>query len=170
MKHIYKISCCFLVLLLSNFAAAQTKLTHDILLNPVNRLQILSSKTLSPYNQKNSAAISSNVYVQQIGNNNNVVSETRSSNAAVNLLQFGNSNHINLSLSSLNIDENVIQTGNNHNFIDINSKASLLHSTNVIQQGSNQNLIKIGANSMSDRLIVNMRGTDQTVLIRNIKR
>ena len=117
-----------------------------------------------------STSVNNAIYIEQIGDNNNVVAQTRSFRSNINVFQRGNENEVNLDLTSGVISENVIQRGVNNRFIDLNSKATLSHSATVFQTGRNQNLIMAGNNSISEKMIVNMRGKNQTVLIRNFKR
>ncbi|MEM7187381.1 MAG: hypothetical protein AAF466_12045, partial [Bacteroidota bacterium] len=68
------------------------------------------------------------------------------------------------------IDETVFQNGLNNRFVDLSTSGTLIHRAAVIQNGRNQNLIWYGNNSISENLFVNMRGSNQTVIIRNFKR
>lgn len=129
--------------------------------------QMLSSKSVSSYQNMSPA---NRVYVQQIGDNNIVNSDVHSNYSAVNILQFGNKNNVEMGVKADVINENVMQLGDRHTFIDDNLGGAALHNANVTQQGLNQTLLISGANSMSENLVVNMRGANQTVLIRNIKR
>ena len=117
-----------------------------------------------------STSVNNAIYIEQIGNNNNVVAETRSLKSTINVFQRGNENEVNLNLTSGVITENVVQRGVNNRFIDLNNKATFSHSATVFQTGRNQNLIMAGNNSISEKMIVNMRGKNQTVFIRNFKR
>ncbi|MBZ0327232.1 MAG: hypothetical protein K8F54_06465 [Altibacter sp.] len=133
------------------------------------KLSFLSSQVISPNNSNNVSA-SNSVYILQVGNNNNVVSNTRSNYSDVNLFQRGNNNEVLLDVTALIIDENVLQLGNNNRFIDLSLKGTVLHNAAVLQKGQNQNLIWYGSNSISERMMVTMKGKNQTILIRNIKR
>lgn len=128
---------------------------------------MLSSKSVSSYQNMSPA---NSVYVQQIGNNNIINSDVHSNYSAVNILQYGNKNNIDMGVKAEVINENVMQLGDHHTFIDDNLGGAALHNANVTQQGLNQTLLISGSNSMSENLVVNMRGANQTVLIRNIKR
>lgn len=168
MKKIFQMSCFICMLLLVQLAKAQVITPSKNFINTALQSQILSPQSLLRNN--NNASTYSNVQIQQIGNNNNIVSSNRSNNAGINLVQQGNKNQIGLNLSSKTIDENVFQSGYNHSFIDVNSNSSIMHSSNVIQQGANQNLLMYGNNSMANNMFINMRGSNQTVIVRNIKR
>lgn len=115
-------------------------------------------------------SVNNTIYIQQIGEENNVVANTSSFRSNINVLQRGTNNDVTLDISSGIIEENIFQRGTNNRFIDVSSKGTLLHSTAVFQNGRNQNLIMVGNNSISDKMIVNMKGKNQTVLIRNLKR
>jgi len=108
------------------------------------------------------------IYIQQIGNKNNIVSYTRSISSDVNLFQRGNKNDITVNLTAISINENVLQMGYNNKYLNLGSRTRL-QSTSVIQKGRNQNLLMLGSNSISEKMVVRMRGKKQTVFIRNLK-
>lgn len=174
MKNIIKISILILVGLISSNTSAQTYRIDDSssptvanLQNQTDQLKYVTSQTGSPSNTRN-LSTSNNVYVQQIGNDNNVVSNTRAVYSDIGLFQKGNNNEVLLDITAGAIKENVLQTGINNSVIDINP-GSLLHSAAVFQKGANQNLIMLGSNSISDNMIISMQGKNQTILVRNIK-
>lgn len=173
MKNIIKISLAILVLLISNCIDAQTyaadnSSTASNLQIKADQFKLFSSQAGSLSNSKNVSA-TNNIYIQQIGNKNDIVSNTKSVYSDVGLFQKGNNNEILLDITAGAIKENVLQTGINNSVIDLNSKGSLLHTTAVFQKGANQNLIMLGSNSISDNMIISMQGKNQTILIRNIK-
>lgn len=107
--------------------------------------------------------------VEQIGNHNNVYSNTRSNSSEISYTQIGRGNDIYNDASSNRIEENIIQIGANHGFTDINSKNTGFHAADVFQYGENQNLIWLGSpNSISDKMLVSMKGQNQTVIVRNL--
>jgi hypothetical protein len=134
------------------------------------KLSLLSSSQVISPNNTNGVSASNSIFILQIGNNNNVISNTRSNNSDVNLLQRGNNNEVLQDVTALSIDEDIVQFGSNNRFIDLSIKGTVLHNAAVLQQGRNQNLIWLGSNSISERMMITMRGKNQTVLIRNIKR
>lgn len=154
---------------LVNVAGAQTytgdtKTSLENLQNKTSLFNIVASQNTRAVDVNNSTR------VQQIGNHNTAYTLTRSNSSDVQLTQLGNRNDINLAVSANRISEDVLQVGNNHSFTDFSAKPTNLHSANVLQYGANQNLIWIGGqNSISDKMMVSMKGRDQTVIIRNLK-
>lgn len=152
-----------------NVAAAQTYIGDT-----QTSLENLQQKT-SLFNivaSQNSGAVDVNnsIRVDQIGDNNTAYALTRSNSSDIRLTQIGNRNDVSLAVSANRISEDVLQFGNNHSFIDFSPNTTNLHSANVLQYGTNQNLIKIGGpNSISDKMMVSMKGRGQTVIIRNLK-
>lgn len=112
---------------------------------------------------------SNDIYIQQIGNYNHLNSYTNSIRSKINLVQIGNNNGIQLGINSTLINETVIQKGNQHLFFDYSLKKTMLHSANVIQIGNNQRLFWQGANSISEKMLITMKGNNQAIFIRNIK-
>ena len=167
-------SIVILVGLISSITFSQTYRIDDSsspsianLQNTTDQLKYFTSQTGSPGNTRN-LSTSNNVYVQQIGNGNNVVSNTRAVYSDIGLFQKGNNNEVLLDIKAGVIKENVLQTGVNNSVIDLNP-GSLLHSAAIFQKGANQNLIMLGSNSISDNMIISMQGKNQTILVRNIK-
>ncbi len=171
MKTIAKTYYTLLFLLASSFMLAQTYSNTgvDNTQSKAAQLSFLASQT-TPINTAATTSVSNKIYIQQIGNNNSAISNTRSVYSNVNLFQRGSNNDIVLDVTSGLINENVFQNGNNHSFIDLSSKATLFHGATIYQSGSNQNLIWYGTNSISEKMRVTMKGKNQTIIIRNIKR
>lgn len=175
MKNLIKISIVILVGLVSSNTYAQTyridsssSTTIANLQNSTDQFKQFISKTDATSNTRN-LSTSNNVYVQQIGNDNNIVSNTRSIYSDISLFQNGNNNEVLFDITAGCIKENVLQTGINNSVIDINTKGYLLHTAVVFQKGANQNLIMLGSNSISNNMIISMQGKNQTILVRNIK-
>ncbi len=174
MKCIIKIAIVFLVGLMSSFTYAQTYRIDDssaaiiaTLQNKPEQLNSLTSQTGSLSNTR-SVTASNNIYIQQVGNNNDVVSSTHSIYSDIGLFQKGNNNEVSLGITAGVIKETLLQTGINNSIIDLNAKGAISHTTAVIQRGANQNLILLGSNSISNNMIISMQGKKQTILIRNI--
>lgn len=175
MKNIIKILIVVLVFIVSNYVDAQTYIADNSsssiissLQNRADQFKPNTSQTGSLSNTRN-ISTSNNVYIQQIGNNNEIISNTKSVYSDIGLFQKGNNNEILLDITAGAIKENVVQTGINNSVIDLNTKGSILHTTAVFQKGANQNLIMLGSNSISDNMIISMQGKKQTILVRNIK-
>lgn len=151
-----------------NVASAQTfkgdaNTSLENLQNKISLYNIVASQNIR------AADVNNSTRVQQIGNHNTAYSLTRSNTSDIQLIQLGNRNEISLAVSANRISEDVVQIGNNHSFTDFSAKPTNLHSANVLQYGTNQNLIWIGGqNSISDKMMVSMKGRDQTVIIRNL--
>jgi hypothetical protein len=136
----------------------------------VQEINLYTSQFLQNSTPPQTNSASNQVFVRQIGNYNTFEAELRSTYSNVSAFQFGNNNEAYLDLEAVGIDEQILQRGFNNVFYDIGSSAQLFHSGRVTQNGSNQQLYVLGSNSMSDRMKVNMRGNNQTVIIRNVKR
>ena len=107
------------------------------------------------------------VFISQIGDNNEVNSNTTSNESDINFLQIGNSNLATVDLRSNVIKQSVFQLGNNHSVLDVNVIKNASHNIQVNQTGNNQNLTLFGSNSISEKLKVSMQGQNQTVIVRS---
>jgi hypothetical protein len=110
------------------------------------------------------------IFIRQVGNNNQFTSEIRSAFSEVDAFQLGNNNQAYVDRDAVGVDEFILQRGNNNVIYDIGSGLNLLHRSQVTQFGTNQRLLVLGNNSLSDRMKINMKGNNQTVIVRNIKR
>ena len=164
----------FIFLLTGQIAFAQTPnvansgKSLDNIMSRTEQLTILPSQ-MTPIDSRN-MSLANNVYIVQIGNYNKVTSNTRSRNSNINLYQRVNNNNVLLSVMARTIDESVIQRGYNHSFINLGLNKVNFHRAKAVQIGRNQKLLWVGSNSISEKLIVRMKGNNQRVIIRNIKR
>ena len=156
------------IMLAQTYASGNSPTTSGNIPSRAAQLSILASQRTTPSNSL--VATTNAVYIQQVGNNNNVISNTRSSQSNINLFQRGNNNEVGINVTAGIIDENVIQNGNNNSFFDFSPNTTMFHRAAVYQSGTNQNLLWYGNNSISEKLMVRMNGNNQTVIIRNIKR
>ena len=165
MKIPVKIFQLLILLSFSNITFAQNS---DDLLAKSNK-EFLNKKNLNSVitNSNNNFSSYNSVFIRQIGNNNDIVSNSQATNKSINTLQFGDENKIDLKIKARKIDETVIQIGLSNSFLDLNPNGSYSHKASVFQRGKNQNLVLVGNNSISKQMTVNMKGKGQTILIRN---
>lgn len=169
MRQLRRISVVSLFLIIGSITQAQTYKDNEN-----TAMENIRAKTFL-YNvvaqNSHSASVNNATRVQQIGSYNNSVSLTKSTISNINLTQFGNRNDINLMISSSAISEDVLQIGKNNSFSDLSPNPKGVHAANVVQFGTNQNLIWLGGqNSISDKMMVNMQGKNQTVIVRNLNK
>jgi|GEM_PF-3957579 len=163
MKIPVKIFQLLILLFFSNIIFAQNS---DDLLAKSNK-EFLNKKNLNSALTNNNFSSYNSVFIRQIGNNNDIVSNSQAINKNINLYQYGDENKIDLKIKAKKIDEIVIQRGFSNSFLDLNLNGNFSHKTTAIQIGKNQNLLLAGNNSISQKMIVNMKGKGQTILIRN---
>jgi hypothetical protein len=164
----------FIFLLTGQIALAQAPNVANSGNSPDNIMIKSEQLTILPSQMKSgdsrNMSLANNIYIVQIGNYNKVTSNTRSRNSNINLYQRGNNNNVLLSVTARTIDESVIQRGYNHSFINLSSNKISFNRARVVQIGRNQKLLWVGSNSISEKLMVRMKGNNQRVIIRNIKR
>jgi len=163
MKIPVKIFQLLILLFFSNIIFAQNS---DDLLAKSNK-EFLNKKNLNSALTNNNFSSYNSVFIRQIGNNNDIVSNSQAITKNINLYQYGDENKIDLKIKAKKIDEIVIQRGFSNSFLDLNLNGNFSHKNTAIQIGKNQNLILAGNNSISQKMIVNMKGKGQTILIRN---
>ena len=126
-----------------------------------------SSSQANLANNRTSVSANNAIFIQQVGNENNVASNTFSLESNINLFQLGNKNEVVLNVRAGSINENVFQAGFNNKFLDFSVEGARFHNAAVIQQGRNQNLLWFGNNSISENLMIRMKGNNQTILVRS---
>lgn len=141
-------------------------LKTDAAMSDATTLQFLSAQSNQP-DVSATVASRNSVFIQQVGNYNEVVSNTRSAQSDINVFQFGRSNDVNLNIKALTIRENVVQHGANNTFLDLSARGGAFHNGQVIQRGTNQKLAWFGDNSISRNMRVTMQGRNQTVIVIN---
>jgi len=164
----------FIFLLTGQIALAQAPNVANSGNSPDNIMSRTEQLTNLPSQMKpgdsRNMSLANNVYIVQIGNYNKITSTTRSKNSNINLYQRGNNNDVLLSVMARTIDESVIQRGYNHSFINLGLNKVNFNRAKAVQIGRNQKLLWVGSNSISDKMMVRMKGNNQKVIIRNIKR
>lgn len=160
-----------LVLLISVvYSYAQEDETDDLALTfngKQNSLNLLSSMTNNPLQETVPFNSSNSVFIQQIGQGNEIASAIKSNNSNVVLNQFGNENYIYLDKNAAQINQLVMQNGNNNSVVDFNLFSNNTINSNFSQLGNNLNIISIGANSISKELTINQTGNSGSVIILN---
>jgi len=111
--------------------------------------------------ERNNSAI-----INQIGDKNKIILKTQSNTSDVTILQQGDYNNALIKVKANSISETVLQIGNYHKLIDFSTSSSI-HNLELTQNGNRQNLIWHGGNSISEELIISMKGENQSIIVRN---
>lgn|GEM_PF-4198919 len=120
----------------------------------------------NPTNIANSSN-KSKIQIQQVGQNNNIRTNTVSSINQTRMLQIGQRNNVFQELIAGQIQNTIVQTGYDNSFIHLDNSISRAHTATVVQYGLRQNLVWVGDNSLSQNMHIRMRGKNQTVFVRN---
>jgi len=107
------------------------------------------------------------VFITQVGDDNDVISTTKSFESSITILQNGTENNTFLNIDSKKIEQTVIQNGNNNNYLDYSPYESLERNATINQTGNNQNLTMYGNNTLSQNIRISMQGQGQSIIIRN---
>lgn len=110
-------------------------------------------------NQKNA------VFIQQIGNFNQVISQTQSQSSNLELMQNGDFNNITLKVNAPDINARVIQNGDNNSVLDYIYYSNLDVKLNAVQNGNNLTINRIGVNSLSNKLQLVQEGSFKTITV-----
>ena len=113
--------------------------------------------------------VGNQIFIEQIGANNNIDAYTSSENSDLELFQYGDSNNISFMIDAKNLDGTIIQNGNNNNAFDFTVNANQDVSANLLQQGDNLHFERYGANSISNNLNIIQTGETRSIIIRNFQ-
>jgi hypothetical protein len=105
--------------------------------------------------------------VQQIGNDNTVISRTTSETADLGYLQLGNANTIESFSSIQRYSEGIIQQGNGNEVFNESFGPVENASFNLIQFGNNLTYQKIGTNSQTDNISLIQTAATPVLIIRS---
>lgn len=114
-------------------------------------------------------AVVNNVFITQVGNDNNVNSSIESRDAVVDVVQSGNDNHIAMDLVSPSVRGQILQNGNNNEVFDFSFSPDQPVQFNFSQTGNNHHIESFGSNSIGNKLQVEQTGESKTVIIRNFQ-
>jgi hypothetical protein len=170
MKTIFKFIIAVSILISSNVITAQTFEATDNT-DAISSFDTQSSQENFLLNQTDTAtslaSTENSVFIAQIGDNNDIVSITKSFESDISIVQNGNQNVTVLDLNSTKLAETVIQKGDNNTFLDYSPFKSDVRNATINQTGNNQNLTMFGSNSLSEKIKISMQGQDQSIIIRN---
>ena len=132
---------------------------------------VLESPTLNSQipNVKNELQSSNQIFIEQIGVNNNINTYTSSENSDLKLLQYGDGNYISFITDAQNLDGTIIQDGNNNKSFDFTVNPDQDVSANLLQQGDNLHFERYGANSISNNLKIIQTGETRSIIVRNFQ-
>lgn len=109
----------------------------------------------------------SSVFVTQIGDYNSLTTQVKTRTDQSVYTQVGDNNHILVLAETKSLNQNIQQQGEGNYFQSFGNDLHANHSIQVNQNGINQDITVFGNNSMSDKMIINMNGTDSSLIIRN---
>ena len=131
------------------------------------RLNLLSNINFNQASLNDNASINEQnaVIIQQIGDYNNVYSQTQSQSSKLELIQNGDFNNIQLEVNAPSINARVIQNGDNNTVLDNIYYSNLDVRLNAIQNGDNLSINRMGVNSLSNKLQIIQEGSFKTITV-----
>ncbi len=107
------------------------------------------------------------VFIQQIGNNNNVLSSIIAESSSINIIQNGNENQIEINETAREIQKTITQLGDNNTVVDFSFNPDISTNLELIQEGNNLNFERFGNNDLSKSLKFKMAGDARTIIVRS---
>ena len=159
MKNIFLIVCLFFLNILfaqEDNALENISLYKDFVFKNENNIN---------YNERN--LLGNTTLIYQIGNNNNSEIHSVNEQSLFTVYQNGDNNDSFITRNGTNIDESIYQIGNSNTFYDYSVLPSNDINLNFNQTGNNLSIYNSGANSISNSMIINQTGSDQTIIILN---
>ncbi|AUC77377.1 hypothetical protein [Olleya sp. Bg11-27] len=170
MKTIFKLLIAVSILISNNLVTAQTFETTDTT-NHISGFETQASQENFLLSQGaatvNLTTTNKSIFIAQIGDGNDLISNSKSLESTIVIVQNGDENLAVLDLNSEKIQETVIQHGDNNTFLDYSPFKSDVRNATINQTGDNQNLTMFGTNALSEKIKISMQGQDQSIIIRN---
>ncbi len=165
MKTKFKILALFFITVSTCIAQEENDTFSTPLSTQQNTLWSLSKLSEANNIETISPKIQNQVFIAQIGDNNFINTNIKSSFSTINLSQKGTKNQIFLDKSALQLNQFIAQDGFNNSVIDLNFNSNASINSNYTQTGNNLNLISIGTNSISKEMTIKQKGSLDTIIV-----
>lgn len=153
----------FLFLFCFNFhLTAQDNLTH-------NRIQNLVGVNFQAIAQKGNKLVNNEVFINQIGDRNQVYTSVRTQENKSVYIQNGNFNNIYSNVSAKTFASSIVQSGDGHKAFNFVRSPGEEVSLELNQQGSSHHFEQFGSNSIGNKMKFQMSGDSRSLIIRNFK-
>ena len=153
----------FLFLLCFNFQlTAQDNLTH-------NRIQNLVGVNFEAIIRDGSKPVNNEVFINQIGDRNQVYTSVRTQENKSVYIQNGNFNSIYSDVSAKTFASSIVQNGDRHKAFNFVSSPGEEVSLELNQQGNSHHFEQFGSNSIGNKMKFQMNGDSRSLIIRNFK-
>jgi len=107
------------------------------------------------------------VFIQQVGTNNTVLSNTIAESSDIKIFQNGDENIVEINESAKEIEKLITQNGNNNLIIDFSLNPDISTNLELLQEGSNLIFERYGSNELSKNLKFKMTGEARTIIVRS---
>ena len=154
-----------IVLILTVFGGMQAQTYTDDEVSDQQQQVLLQNQRNTPEARATSAN-DNNVFIDQLGANNNLQINTTVDNSSFLIAQVGDNNIIDLQLRVDLVNQQIQQRGNNHLVSDFSTNTRL-HNLTIVQDGANQNFVFHGGNSISEDMKITMQGQNQSIIVRS---
>lgn len=166
-KLILTVFCAILFSWVS-FAQEQSEDNPEIVEENAANLNILSRFAETSALSEQIPPLGNQVYIDQIGERNIVITQVNSNQSEVRLSQNGNDNIIGVSLRAKQIYEKISQSGDSNLALRyINDPLGTIN-FELIQNGENQ-YIQHGANRLTNNLKIEQSAGDRGIIIRSFR-
>ncbi|MDT0646768.1 hypothetical protein RM545_08705 [Zunongwangia sp. F260] len=126
----------------------------------IREIQVHAEKIISPF-------VSNNIYIAQVGEGNSSYVNMTAEDSNLNLNQEGSYNTIHLEAHVRSMEGTVTQNGNSNFVLNLASDPNLDVPINVRQNGNNLNFESYGVNSIGSKLMFQMTGDANSIIVRN---
>jgi len=126
----------------------------------------LSSNKVMPLK---SLVQSGELYIRQVGADNNLNVNLKANFIKVELIQNGDYNNLELDKEANSIKQKILQEGTNNSIKDFAMQSNSNVNMEFLQQGNNQKIENYGSNSISENMKVIQSGNGAAVIIINTK-
>ena len=141
----------------------------DTVLSIDNQMILLSQINGENLKRENSinTSNSNSIFIQQIGQRNDVVANVNADRSTIVLVQNGNNNVIDIDETSFEIQKTISQNGQNNVVLDYSFDPKSSTSLELMQEGDNLYFERFGTNELSNSLKFKMTGNARSIIIRS---
>lgn len=131
--------------------------------------QILIGLNFQTLAQDNYKQVNNEVFINQIGNGNQVSTTIRSLENKSVYIQKGNYNNIYSNVNAKTYTSSIVQNGDRHKAFNFANSPEQDLSLELNQQGNSNHFEQFGSNSIGNKMKFQMAGNARSLIVRNFK-
>ncbi|SKB65537.1 hypothetical protein SAMN05660776_2314 [Salegentibacter holothuriorum] len=133
------------------------------------RIQTLVGENFHTIEQKEFKQPTNEIFINQIGDRNQVSTTVRVQENKSVYIQTGNYNNIYSNVNAKTLTSSIIQDGDRNKVFSFVNRPAEEVSLELNQQGNNHHFEQFGSNSIGNKMKFQMNGESRSLIVRNFK-